>query len=233
MRYLFSVLLVLLTITNAYPLTVYKYSCFAINRSGSYEKDSSGNLIPRDGKYAIDAYLEPVETALVIMDPWVDMKIQSINDCYAGIIKSKILPLSESMSANGYKIIIVTNNEISRSWGGVIHPLLADMVDTKKAILEFHQSHDSQGFADYLKKIGVESLIYCGFASNMCVLYTEHGLIPMRGKGYRLYFVPEASAAMEIGEGWKTGELHKAMTKVIGQGIAQLIDYKDLMQEVR
>ncbi|ACO74626.1 hypothetical protein LHK_01640 [Laribacter hongkongensis HLHK9] len=77
--------------------------------------------------------------------------------------------------------------------------------------------------------MSIDTLIYSGFASNMCVIGRELGMIRMQSKGFRLFFVPEASAAVEFGESWDTGEIHKSTTLLISHWIGELISLKDFL----
>lgn len=63
----------------------------------------------------------------------------------------------------------------------------------------------------------------------MCVIGREMGMIPMTTKGVRLFFVPEASAAVEFGESWDTDAIHKSTTSLISQWVGELIDFDSFM----
>jgi nicotinamidase-related amidase len=49
-----------------------------------------------------------------------------------------------------------------------------------------------------LRRRGVENLIYCGFATDMCVLRAPGGVEPMAGYGYRLYLLRDATVGVEL-----------------------------------
>jgi hypothetical protein len=72
--------------------------------------------------------------------------------------------------------------------------------------------------------------VYVGFASNMCVIGRRMGMIPVVQQGFKTYFVPEASAAVETEETWETGSMHRETTNLISQWIAEIVHYDDLMQ---
>ena len=63
----------------------------------------------------------------------------------------------------------------------------------------------------------------------MCVIGRELGTIPMQNQGFRLFFVPEASAAVEFGDTWKTGSVHEATTALIATWVGELIHLEDFL----
>lgn len=83
-----------------------------------------------------------------------------------------------------------------------------------------------------MRSQGIDSLIYIGFASNMCVIGRRMGMIPMVHEGFKLFFVPEASAAVEYPDTWQDQSIHRATTRIISQWIAEVIDYEEFMQAV-
>ena len=55
------------------------------------------------------------------------------------------------------------------------------------------------------------------------------GMIPMIHQGFRLFFIPEASAAVEFPDTWEDQSIHRATTKVISQGIAEIVEFDDFL----
>ena len=72
-------------------------------------------------------------------------------------------------------------------------------------------------------------MIYTGFASNMCVIGRRTGMIPMIHHGFRMFFVPEASAAIEWEESGDDNATHEATTRIISQWIAEIVRFDDFM----
>src|SRR6185295_11016030 len=107
---------------------------------------------------------------------------------------------------------------------------LEDLVKTGGASLLYHQDFDDREFASYLQAQGIKSLVYIGFASNMCVLGRKMGMISMKNLGFQIFFVPQASASLEYLDSWDNQSIHKATTKIISQGFAELIDYDEFME---
>ena len=53
-------------------------------------------------------------------------------------------------------------------------------------------------FDRLLRERGVENLVYCGFATDMCVLRAAGGVEPMAGFGYRLFLLRDATLGVEF-----------------------------------
>jgi nicotinamidase-related amidase len=53
-------------------------------------------------------------------------------------------------------------------------------------------------FHRLLQQRGIESLIYTGFATDMCVLRAPGGIEPMAPYGYRLYLMRDATLGIEL-----------------------------------
>jgi nicotinamidase-related amidase len=52
-------------------------------------------------------------------------------------------------------------------------------------------------FDAYLKERGIDTLIYMGFATDMCVLGAEGGARPMLSRGYRCILMRDATVGVE------------------------------------
>ena len=125
---------------------------------------------------------------------------------------------------------MLTNDPAAVDYNTKIHPDLQQLVEDGQATLLYHQDLDDDAFAEYLRNAGIDSLIYTGFASNMCVIGRRMGMIPMVQQGFKTYFVPEASAAVETEETWETGAVHRETTKMISQWIAEVVHYDEFIK---
>lgn len=206
-----------------------------------FAKDSAGNLIPTtiNGKnyYTVGntevttaTVFTSSKTALVVVDPWADSGSKQLNDHYAPVMKNGVLPLVQKSIALGVRnIIFITNRYQSASYGVAIDPALQQLVSQGKAALLYHEDWTPSTFANALKSQGYKSVIYAGFSSSMCVIARpDTGLIAMQGQGLKLYFVPDASAAIEFDD-WVGQPVHKATTQLISQWMAELIDLNEFL----
>ena len=219
-----------------YTLATSRLSFFSLDQQGNIDLRES---LPREaeGTYRLERTINTNSTAIVVMDPWVDMASKQMNEYYWKILELRILPIVERALARGHPIIVLTNNpswirhtKSTVKYNTKIHPELQTLADNGKVSLLYHQDFDDESFAAYLRSQGIDTMIYTGFASNMCVIGRRMGMIPMTHKGFKMFFIPDASAAVEHAETWQDQSIHKATTKIISQWIAEIIDYDEFME---
>jgi len=160
-----------------------------------------------------------------------------LNQYYGKITENYILPLIKKANEAGFPVYIFTNDckaikpvpyscEISQQF------YLMEK-DYPKVKVIYWQDIDLSKFVKLLKDKGISNLIYTGFASNMCVIGRPTGMFNMVQQGFSLYFIPEASAAVETNESWKSQKIHKATTTIISQWMARLIKYDDIYSKIK
>jgi len=198
-----------------------------------FERDASGAVVVKAGRpvrgeavYKLERRIAPAATAVVIVDPWVDMATEHLRAYYKPVVE-RCAVLATRAAERGHPVVVLTVDPAIRDYNTRIHPRLAALVEANRAVLFYHRQHSARTFAAWLRGRGVTSLIYAGIASNGCVIGRELGVLRMKAEGFKAYFVPDASAAEEFGDGWRTGELHRAMTVTISQWAAELIDYRE------
>jgi hypothetical protein len=214
---------------KAYTVTTHRQSYFLLNENGGLVEED-GLPIRAEKIYELKRTIDPHTTAIVVMDPWIDMASDHLNEYYGRILESHVSPLVNKGLERGHRIIVLTNDPKVVKYNTKIYPKLAELVADGKATLLYHQDLDDDLFAEYLRKAGVNTLIYVGFASNMCVIGRRMGMIPMVQQGFKTYFVPEASAAVETEGTWESGSVHRETTKIISQWIAEIVPYDEFMQ---
>jgi len=214
---------------TTYTLSTSRRSFFAL--------DNSGNLILKNSLpyqaeriYRFDRTINPNSAAIVIMDPWIDMPSEFLNEYHGKVLESRTIPLVKHALVLGHPIITFTNNPSTTKYSTKIHPELQALVEDGKASLFYHQDFDDDDFAQYLHSEGIDSLIYAGFDSNWCLIGRMTGMVYMANQGFKIFFVPGASAAVEFGDSWQDQSIHKATTTIVSQWIAELIDYDEFMQ---
>lgn len=215
-----------------YSLNTSRYSYFKLDSQGFLELED-GLPVRAEDVYRFERTIYPQRTAVVVMDPWVDMASEHLNEYFSEIIESRIVPFLKKAIELGHPILILTNDPKSVDYNSKIHDDLESLVAFGKAELLFHQDMDDELFAAFLRSKGVDSLIYVGFASNMCVIGREMGMINMVQQGLKLYFVSEASGAVEYLDSWDDRTIHMATTRIISQWVAELIDYEEYLGLVR
>ena len=213
---------------TAYQITTHRQSYFKLNSDGALEEEN-GLPFRSEGTYRFERVIDPATTAIVVMDPWIDMASTHLNRYYGQITESRILPLVDKALERGHPVIVLTNHPDKVEYNTNIHPELSALASRGKIEVIYHQDLDDGEFADRLRSEGINALIYTGFASNMCVIGRRMGMIPMVHHGFKLFFVPEASAAVEYPDTWDNQSIHHAITKIVGQWVAEIIDYDEFI----
>lgn len=212
-----------------YTIPTYQLSYFKLDEKGKLVTMENSLPYRSEGVYHLNCTINSNKTAIIIMDPWVDMPSEHLNKYYEQITQSKILPLVSVAHNRGHPIIVLTNDCNKVTYDCRINSQLEEMVKKREINIIYHQDMDANQFAAYLKAQGVESLIYIGFASNMCLIGRNLGAITMKQKGFQIFFVPEASAAVEMSTTWANQTIHNYATVIISQWIAKIIKYEDLI----
>lgn len=211
-----------------YQVKVYRQSYFSLNDSGQLET-KNGLTFRSEGTYSFERTINPSTTAIIIMDPWVDMTSAHLNEVFGQVTESRILPLVTQAIERGHPIIALTNDPTNLRNNTKIHPVLEELAANGQIEILYHQDFGDEQFAAYLHTKGIDTLIYTGFASNMCVIGRQMGMIPMIHQGFKIFFVPEASAAVEYPDTWENQSIHRATTQIVSQWIAEIIAWDEFM----
>ena len=213
---------------TSYQITTYRQSYFKLNSNGALEEEN-GLPFRSEETYRFERVIDPGATAIIVMDPWVDMASAHLNETYGRITESRVLPLVTKALERGHPVIVLTNDPEKVEYNTNIHPELSALASSGKIEVIYHQDLDDGEFAAHLRSKGINALVYTGFASNMCVIGRRMGMIPMVHHGFKLFFVPEASAAVEYPDTWDSQSIHHATTQIVSQWIAEIIDYDDFI----
>jgi nicotinamidase-related amidase len=162
------------------------------------------------------------------MDPWADSGSNFLTSHFEKSLQTGVIPLVKKAIALGMPVLILTNSPgIDIAYSSKIHPELEKLTTQDHVYVIYHQTTNSELFSQWLRGMSIDTLIYSGFASNVCLIGRDLGMIPMQIKGFRLFFVPEASAAVEFDDSWNDGGIHKSTTILISQWVGELIRLKD------
>ena len=58
-------------------------------------------------------------------------------------------------------------------------------------------------------------------------------MIPMFRSKFKIYYVPDASSAMETNETFITELIHEATTLTVSQWVAEILDHNEVMSALR
>ena len=212
-----------------YGLKTSRYSYFALDGNG--DMALKGSLPYRAERvYTFRRTIDPARHAVVVMDPWTYGANDRLSASFRGVLEGKVIPLVRQAIERGHPVIVLTATPGLKAYNPRIHPALEALAERGEITQLFHEEYDDDRFAGYLRVRGIKALIYTGFASNMCVVGRPMGMIPMGHHGFKIYFVPEASAAVEYPETRGTGAVHEASTGIISQGFAEIVSYDDFMK---
>lgn len=195
-----------------------------------------------DDEYAVNpefklskVYLSPEHTALIIMDPWKNNPSEKINEDVEEIVSDYLLTLTEHALQKEMRIIILSNEIGKSKYNSFIDDRLQALVDEGKAELLTHNMIDSSDyFCEYLQEKGIENIIYTGFATQMCLLFRNAGILSVhyakKGSMFNLYCIPETTMAC-VSENKKDNVAmrNNVMIMLAQNDIAELILYKDFI----
>ncbi len=222
--------------TKQYIFDTWKKSLFQLSDTGDLIpeiKDGNKRFYKiKEGRYEFSRAFVSTRTALVIMDPWADSGSLKLNRFYEKVFRERLLPAVNHALKLGFSVIVLTNDPKRHdlAYGAEISQPLMRLVKKGEISILYHIDHDDRTFEKYLKSRHIESLIYVGFASNMCVIGMPMGMIPMFHRGFKLFYIPEASAAFEFGDSWDTGNVHRQTTSLISQWVAEIINFQDFIK---
>jgi len=216
------------SVGKKYKVKTFRRSYWELTSEG-HVKNQSTKPTKSESVYKFDRTIDPSKTAIIVMDAWVDMASQELNKYYGRVIEAKIVPLVEKAILRSHPVFILTNDPAKAKYNTRVHKKLEKLSRTGKAKILYHQDFDDDSFADFLRSKGIDSLVYTGFGSNMCVIGRKMGMIPMVNQNFKMFFVPGASAGVEFGDTWKNNSIHKATTKIIPHWLGEIIQYDDFM----
>jgi hypothetical protein len=173
------------------------------------------------------------DTAIVVIDPWNLSEPITPNKTRAeGILQNKLIPLVEELLKKDYLTYVATNKcEKNQRLNCGAHE---DFPESKNVEFVYHQHETSRSFENKLRKKGIKNLIYIGFASNQCVLGSRStSMIPMYRSKFKIYYIPDASSALETNETFLTEAIHEATTLTVSQWVAEILDYNEVMSALR
>lgn len=218
-----------------YFLNTYQRSVLLIDKDRRYVRTKNGQFIWKPNSYWFQTEFFPDDTAVIVMDSWiVENKVVGHSGTKSlEIIEKKIIPLVEKSKKLGFQVIVLTNSPegMNSTAATDIRPYFKLMAQKGEISVNFHSQLNSTEFSQQLQKSGIKNLIYVGFSSNSCILFRDLGLATMSGKGFNLFFVPEASSGSgdETDKRKPSGYTHEAATFIISLCLAKIIAFEDFM----
>lgn len=208
---------------GSYTLEYWQYSYYSYATSSV----EGAELVEAPDCFSSTALLNVASTAFIVMDPWVDMPGDYYTSRIISNIEEKLLPLVEAAEKTGHPVYILTNDPVESDYSAEIHPLLQKMVDEGRATLLYHCDINTESMADYFVDCGIDTLVYMGYSSSMCVILRPLGIISLWKTGkFRILFVPDASLSTNTGNDELDLTVHESTAFLLAANhVAGLVDY--------
>jgi len=147
-----------------------------------------------DSRYRYDRLpIDKNKIALLLMDVWEYHPNDGWLERAKVHIKQKIKPLVEYARENNMRIIHVAH---SREISSEVKPMPGEY----ELIYERGLAYDRNTLIRYLNANGIDTLLYAGYATNMCVTFQEAGLFHMNAAGFRTMIIRDCVIAFETPE---------------------------------
>ncbi|MBL4889628.1 MAG: isochorismatase family protein [Candidatus Lindowbacteria bacterium] len=131
-------------------------------------------------------------TALLLIDVWAGHPNDGWKERTNQLIDSKIAPLIKTARDNGILVIHAPHDsEIADAATPVAGEIVMKETLYPEETLELDR---------YLKERGITTVIFAGFASNLCLLNRPVGLINVRRLGYETILLRDCTIAYETAE---------------------------------
>ncbi len=181
-----------------------------IRQAGGYDTSETDNIYLYKGWE-----LNLNETALIIIDAWnyEDSLNEGLWKRTQSNIDNKLIPLVDIFRSYDILIIyILHSRELSKS----IEPLDNEYVLTTSA----KKSYESQKKAqEDLKKIleihNINTLLYAGYCTNICLMFRPTGIIAMHEFGYPTILIRDCTIALETKETMNGEWMKRVSTNII------------------
>ncbi len=175
---------------------------------------------PADGVWSTQPKTLSLSSAVaIIIDPWTKDPGTGLgwNARRIDNIDQKLRPTLDALRKVGMRLIYAPHDE-------EIHPSVApqpgDMV--------LPGSLNGSFLAQILRQGGIGTLIYMGYASNMCVLFRECGLLNMAKEKFDILYVRDASIAVEMKETLDEEWIHQSVVNLIETNLAATVSAEEL-----
>lgn len=192
------------------------------------------SAVQRPGSFESNISLGTSDTAVIVMDAWHNSKPYTFNQIREeAVVQTRLIPLVQLFMERGYKVYFATNKcEKGLTTMCGINKGFSGSEDFEKV---YHQYATTSSFSNKLLSNGISKLVYVGFASNQCLLGSRHvSMIPMHNAypRYEIYYIPQASSAIETDDTFSSQLIHKATTLTISQWVASILDYDDVVSSL-
>lgn len=154
-----------------------------------------------DGHHVTENKDIPIEKiAVLLIDVWQEHPNDGWLERAQVNIKEKIVPLVTSLREYDVTIIHAPHNEPIAS---AVTPIEGEF------ILNPAVRYDKKELHAFLKKEGITTILYAGYATNMCILNRNVSMMRMDELGYNTILVRDATIGIETAESLEGEWAHK------------------------
>ncbi len=201
-----------------------------------YDELDNGSFITNPEYKLYKKEINFEKAALLIIDPWCDSPFEEVNNMVNSNIEEYILPIVESSLEKNATVMVFTNNPEYIQYDTLINKHLQEYID--KGLIECHYYDewiDSDDFSAYMNNRGFNTLIYTGYAIEMCVGYRNCGVVSMYCSkwkdNFERFIIPEGCLAMLTENDTDNIQHRNAIcTAYSQQGVANLILFEDFIK---
>lgn len=208
---------------------VYRY-CY-------YDFDSQTERYTSNPRWTYEVEnIELSKTAIIVIDAWDDCPFEEINIATNDHVNKYLFPVLERAVDLGICIYIFTNNPDLIKYTTHINCKIEQLVHKGMAKLCYYDDYaETKSFLRELKKNGIKNLVYTGYATHLCLLYREVGILSIfysmdKESEYRIFMIPEATMAY-IGDDELNLRMRDDVCVMLSQqGVARMIRFKDFLE---
>jgi len=162
------------------------------------------SLKTRRGSAYTDQKLDLKKMALILIDIWKHHPNKVFKERMTSNVKQKIIPLIE-LARRHNMIIVHCPHEFPNGIADGCNPIRGERV-----------IHTGRELHKYLGECGVKTLLYAGYATNMCILNRPESIPNIEPLGYNIILLRDCTIAFEntpesIEGEWK---YHEAISKI-------------------
>lgn len=178
------------------------------------------------------------KVCVIIIDPWKDSPFPELNKAVEENVNTYIIPMVKAQKGR-IKTLCFTNNPMQNTYSSKIVDSLQCLVDDGEIELHYYDEFpDADSFAVYMNERGFDTLIYTGYAIEMCVGYRNCGVVQNYcsdyGGGFNRIVIPQACLGiMSLDK--KENNTMRDMTVIAysQQNIAHVIDFYDWIEALK
>lgn len=169
------------------------------------------------------ADIQVAETALIVIDAWdVPPDQRDKSPDYRHVV-DHIRPLLNWAREVGMLVIHAPHDR-------AIHPAALPIGDE---IVISGEIGDADFIGGQLRRAGLRTLLFAGYALNECMMMRTIGMIEMRKQGFRVVLVRDASLAKETPSSESGQWAHKSMVQFIELSLGASVALSDLQRATR